>query len=516
MAKVDTNTELSLEMKKISKNFGGVNALAEAEFSCAKGVVHALIGENGAGKSTLVKILCGVVKSDAGSIYINGREVGIGNPSDAEKYGIAAVFQELSSIPDLSVAENIFLGREPGDALGLIDFKKMNAISEELLDRFGIDIDPRLLAGDLSLAEKQFVEIAKALSKNPDIIIFDEATSALGQTEVDILFGLIRRLTREEKKTVIFISHKMNELEAIADNATVFRDARHVSTFKMGTVSNDQITRWIVGRDLDKTYPPRKTRLTGETVLSMKNVATAGKLKNVTVDVRKGEILGIAGLQGHGQSEFLRVIYGSIPIESGVIGLRGKEVRIKNPKDAISRGIALIPEDRKTEGLHVMLPVKENLSIMSLDNISRAGWLSSKLEKEANDSVISQLNIKIHNQNQMAVNLSGGNQQKVVIGKVLATKSDILLMGDPTRGIDVGTKAELYQLMRNLSEEGNTIILYSTEINELIGLCDRVLVLKNGQIVANLEGENITKASIVNASLGMGKGENANATVQQQ
>jgi ribose transport system ATP-binding protein len=364
-----------------------------------------------------------------------------------------------------------------------------------------------MIIGDLSLAEKQLVEIAKALSKNPDIIVFDEATSALGQSEVDFLFDLIRKLTKEEHKTAIFISHKMNELEAIADYATVFRDAKNVATFKMGTVNNEQITKWIVGRDLDKTYPRRKTPLSNEIVLSLKNVSVAGKLKNITTNVRKGEILGIAGLHGHGQSEFLRVLFGAAPLHEGSISVKGRDARIKKPRDAIGEGIAFMPEDRKTEGLHVALSVKENLSIMTLDKKSRMCWMISTLEKEANKNIISQLNIKISSPEQLAVNLSGGNQQKVVIGKVLATESDILLMGDPTRGIDVGTKAEMYQLMRNLSEEGRTILLYSTEINELIGLCDRVLVLKNGSIAALLEGEEITKASIVNASLGIGKGD---------
>jgi ribose transport system ATP-binding protein len=499
----------ALEMKGISKNFGGIRALEDADFSCERGAVHALIGENGAGKSTLVKILCGLIKSDKGTISVNGEPAKINNPVDAGKYGISAVFQELSSVPDLSVAENIFLGREPAGRSSLINFKNMNEMAKNLLEDLGIALDPRIMAGDLSLADKQLVEIAKAMSKKPDIIVFDEATSALGQEEVELLFELIRRLTKRDGKAAIFISHKMNELEAIADYATVFRDSRNVSAFKMGSVSNEQITRWIIGRDLDKTFPARTSPLSGECVLRMRNISVHNKLSNVSVDIKKGEILGLAGLQGHGQGEFLKVLFGSLQLDGGLIELKGVPIKIKNPGEAIKNGIALIPEDRKTEGLHITLSVKENLSIMILNKISKAGWLSSSMEKAINQEAVGSLSIKISDTEQLAVSLSGGNQQKVVIGKVLATKSDILLMGDPTRGIDIGTKAEIYHLIRSLSENGNTILLYSTEINELIGLCDRVIVLKKGQIVAELSGINITKTSIINASLGIGGSETA-------
>lgn len=505
----DTELETVLEMKGISKNFGGVKALIDADFSCAKGEVHALIGENGAGKSTLVKILCGVVKNDTGTIKINGKEVHIHHPQDAGKNGIAAVFQELSLVPELSVSENIYLGHEPKNKLRLIDFVKMNTMAAVLLKELGINVDVRSVVEDLSLADKQLVEIAKALStEGVEIIVFDEPTSALGQAEVELLFKLIRKL-KNEGKTAIFISHKMNELEQIADRVTVFRDARFVQTFKMGTVSNAQITNWVAGRSLDETYPKRRTPISDEVVLKLENVRSGNKLKNINVEIHRGEILGIAGLQGHGQTEFLRSIFGVAHVDDGAIYLKGERIKLRHPKEAIRKGIALIPEDRKTEGLHITMTVGENLSMMSLEKISTAGWLSRKKEHEVCSRAIQQMSIKTPNIDQLAQNLSGGNQQKIVIAKAIATEADILLLGDPTRGIDIGTKAELYQLFRNESEKGRTILLYSTEMNELIGLCDRVLVFEGGAVVSELKGTDITETAILNASMGIKDGGKA-------
>ncbi|MEB3103797.1 sugar ABC transporter ATP-binding protein [Ferviditalea candida] len=491
-----------IEADGLNKNYGGVRALIDAKFSCARGEVHALLGENGAGKSTLIKILCGVVKPDSGRIRMQGKEVEINSPMDAVRHGIVAVFQELSLVPDLSVAENIYLGHEPKNKFGLIDFKKTNEMAHELLNELGFEIDSKALVRDLPLAQKQLVEISKALSRNPQLIIFDEATSALGQHEVNQLFTLIKRLTKQEK-TVVFISHRMNELHQIADRATIFRDTRYITTFDWGTVGNEQIVNWIAGRDLNETFSKRKKMETKEIALDIRNLSSGRRLRNINLQVRKGEILGIAGLQGHGQSDFLRALFGAYPVEQGEIKLYGRDVSLKSPEAAIKQGIALVPEERKTDGLLLTRSVRENLALMTLDRRQTAGLINTKEEDSAVDQTVAMLNIKTHDLNQEVGNLSGGNQQKVVIGKAILTHAKVLLLADPTRGIDVGTKAEIYQLMNKLTEEGMTILFYSTELAELIHVCHRVAVFKQGQIVAILEEEEVNELNIINAALSM-------------
>ncbi|WHH60371.1 sugar ABC transporter ATP-binding protein [Petroclostridium sp. X23] len=491
-----------LELVGISKNYGGVKALIESDFKCGSGEVHAVLGENGAGKSTLLKILCGVVKKDTGVIRLRGEQIEINSPNDAEKHGIAAVFQELSLVQDLSVAENIYIGREPKNKYGLVSFSKMNEMAEKLFEELGLHIQPEAMISDLPLAQQQLVEIAKALSKNPDIIIFDEATSALGSEEVKILFSLIKKLTAEGK-TAIFISHRMDELEQIADYATVFRDARYITTFKWGTVSNEQIINWIAGRKLEETYP-KKNKITSDNIaLEISHLSSGRRLKNIDLQVKEGEILGIAGLQGHGQSQFLRALFGAYPIQKGEVKIFGRKVHIKSPEEAIKAGIVLVPEDRKNEGLLLPRSVRENLATMVLKQIQNMGLLSTAKENSMIHSAVEMLKIKTPNLEQAVVNLSGGNQQKVVIGKALLTEAKIILLADPTRGIDVGTKAEIYQLMNNLAKEGNTILFYSTELAELVGVCNRVIVFKEGRINGELTGADIDEHSIINAALGI-------------
>jgi len=491
-----------LKVTGVSKNYGGVRALIDSRLSCEKGEVHALLGENGAGKSTLVKILCGVVKPDSGTIQINNKTVEIHSPAEANRLGIAAVFQELSLVPDLSVAENIWLGHEPLNRFGLIDYKKMKNMTESLFEKLGLEIDPDLLVRDLPLAQQQLVEIAKALSKDPEIIILDEATSALGAQEIDLLFALIKRLTKEGK-TVIFISHRMDELDQIADRATVFRDARYITTFKWGSVTSEQIVNWIAGRDLEETYPKKSGSKSPEIALEIRRLSSGRVLRNIDLEVRKGEILGLAGLQGHGQSEFLKALFGVQPVTRGEIKIFGKKTEIKSPVSAIAAGIAYVPEDRKTEGLLLTRSVRENLSLMTLDR--RQVWSLIRSKAETGDCLksVEMLNIKTPHLEQAVEHLSGGNQQKVAIAKAILTQAKILLLANPTRGIDVGTKTEIYQLMHDLADQGITILFYSTELPELVGVCDRVAVFKQGEISAILTEEEINESNIINAALGI-------------
>jgi ribose transport system ATP-binding protein len=476
--------------------------LVNADFECHCGEVHALIGENGAGKSTLVKILCGVVQADAGTVILNGNEIKVNIPTEATDLGIAAVFQELSLVPELSVVENIYLGCEPTHFLGQINSKKMNVETRRIMHELGFDIDVRTLVKDLNFAQQQLVEIAKALSKNPDIVIMDEATSALGSKDAKVLFQIIRRLVERDNKAVIFISHRMNELSEVADVATVYRDARYVGSFKWGAKTHNEIISMVAGRAIESAFPPKKERLPDEVALKVEGVTYKDKLKNISFDVRKGEIFGLGGLTGHGQTDLLDVLFGAVRPDRGKIELNGQLLTLRSPRKAIRNRIALTPADRKKDGLLLERPVRDNLALMTLSRRSHFGVINKKAENLAIRRMTELLQIKVAYPEQLAMYLSGGNQQKVVIGKSLLTEADVLLLSDPTRGIDVGTKHEIYPLIRKLSEEGITVILYSTENSELLGLCDRVAVLKQGELAAMLEGDTLTEHEILRAALG--------------
>ena len=493
--------EMILQANKISKRFGGVQALAGCDLICYKGEVHALIGENGAGKSTLIKILCGVERQDEGEIIYKGEKIDIKSPSDAASRGIVPVFQELSLIRDLSVAENIYLACEPKKN-GLIDFKKMARDAQEVLDSLNFNIDSRALVRQLSLAEQQLVEIAKAVSKDPEVLIMDEATSALGQEQVENLFAIIRRLA-QNGKSIIFISHKMNELAEIANRATIYRDAHYVVSFRWGEYSNDEIISAIAGRKIESSFPEKRDVSKNEVVLKTEHLCYKNLLKDVSVSVRKGEIFGLAGLNGHGQVEFLNALFGAERLDKGTITFKNKNIRVRSPKSALRQGIAMTPADRKNDGLLLTRSIRENISLMVLDKISRLGIIEPVKENKGIDEMTELMKIKMDRPEQATGTLSGGNQQKIVLGKAILTHSDILLLADPTRGIDVGTKTEFYQLIHRLADLGITILLYSTEYTELLGLCNRVAVFKAGEIVAVLEGETLTEREILKASLGI-------------
>jgi ribose transport system ATP-binding protein len=492
-----------MSMQEISKHFGGIKALIDGQLQCMRGETHVLIGQNGAGKSTLVKIISGIVNSDTGVIKINGETVKINNTADATKYKIASVFQELSLIEDLSVAENIFLGNELTNTFGQVSFKNMYKEAESFLKEINMDLNPRFLVRDLNLCQKQMLEIAKALYKEPEILILDEATSALGANEVKWLFNKIKEMTKKENKAVIFISHRMNELNQVADRATIFRDARFLITFEWGKLTNDEIISYISGKERQNNNIKKNIPKSDKITLELKDVSKGHVLKNINIQLKEGEILGIAGLSGHGQVELLHNLYGDGTFDTGSIYVYGKKVKIKNQRDALKNGIVLVPEDRKNEGLILKRSIKENITMMSLNQIQKFGKIIRKKEQEKIDESVGNLSIKAPNVELEVESLSGGNQQKVLISKALSTNSKIILLSDPTRGIDVGTKNEIYQLMLRLAKEGFSIIFFSTETSEIISICNRVLIFYEGKARVELIGDEITEENIVAGSIGI-------------
>ena len=498
-------SEPLLRMEAITKHYGGVRALEDVKFECRAGRIHALLGENGAGKSTLIKILAGVVQPDSGRMIIEGQHVTFASPAAANAAGIACIFQELSLLPDLSVADNIFI-TDPPMFFGVIDHGAQQRLAEEALARVGgEDIHPLSPVGDLPLSRRQMVEIAKALARNPKILILDEATSALTAADVGKVFRLLRQL-RENGLAIIYISHRMHEIAELADDCTVFRNGRYVSTFAAGTKSDDAIVEMMIGREYSNVFPPLSgTRSIAPSLLKIKDLSWAGELNNVNLDVKAGEVVGLGGLDGQGQRQLLLALFGTLIGVSGTIEINGKAVRMSSPGRAKSKdvGIALIPEDRKNEGLMLPMSVRDNLSFASIENFSRFGVVDRKAEDAAIADMIKLLNIRTDGVDVPVASLSGGNQQKVVIAKWLMTKPRIILLNDPTRGIDVGTKQELYVLLRRLAEGGAAILFYSTDYDELIGCCDRVLVFYNGEVTRTLEGADLTEHNLIASALNL-------------
>jgi ribose transport system ATP-binding protein len=505
----ETTDRPLVEALEVTKHYAGVTALDKANFSCRPGSIHALIGENGAGKSTLIKILTGVVIPDSGVLKVEGQTVSLNSPARAGQLGIVPVFQELSLLPDLTVAENIFMTNPPHNRFGLIDRKALNGQTEELFANFGFHhLDPEALLSELPLAQRQMVEIAKALSRQPRLLILDEGTSALTIREVKLVFKVMERM-RQENRSVIFISHRMDEIEEIADTITIFRDGHNVGVFPAGTVSHDEMVQLMIGRKLEQVFPEKSPRPMEEKfLLEVKNLGWEHVLHDISFTLGKGEILGFGGLEGQGQGELLFALFGVLRNLQGSIYIEGRPTRINSPAVAAQAGIGLafIPEDRKTEGLLLPMSVGDNISMATIDRHTRLGLIDDRREKNAIQRMIEQLKIKTPSPHIPVRNLSGGNQQKVVIAKWLLTEAKILLLYDLTRGIDVGTKQELYQLIRTLADEGVGILFFSTELAELVGMCDRVLVLYEGQIQRELKGPEITEENLVAAALGLNTG----------
>jgi ribose transport system ATP-binding protein len=496
-------------MEGVSKRYGGVNALTHADLTVEAGHIHGVLGENGAGKSTLMKIMAGVVQPNEGRMTLDGKEASFSGPAAANAAGIVCIFQELSLVPELSVADNICISNPP-KRFGLIDRKAQRRIAEEALARAGgEDIHPLAPVKDLPLSRRQLVEIAKALIRRPRILILDEATSALTAADVRKVFAVLKRL-RQEGLALLYISHRMAEIAELADECTVFRNGRNVGTFKAGAKNDNEIVEMMIGREYSHVFPPKPEPLPADKAptLEVRDLCWNNRLRNVSLQVRAGEIVGLGGLDGQGQRELLLSLFGVLRGCSGDILIDGQKVTIRGPRDAKRNavGMALIPEDRKTEGLMLPMSVRDNLSMASLKRFARGGVVDRDAENRAIDEMVSLLAIKTDGTAVAVGTLSGGNQQKIVIAKWLMTKPRVILLNDPTRGIDVGTKAEIYQLLRKLADAGAAIVYYSTDYDELVGCCDRVLVLYDGAVGRVLSGEEITERALVSSALNLGSG----------
>jgi ribose transport system ATP-binding protein len=484
-----------LQLAGISKHFAGTRALENVEFACQRGTIHGVLGENGAGKSTLIKIISGVLKPDTGIMRIDGQTVDFARPSEANAAGVVCIFQELSLVPDLTVADNICLANPP-QRLGMIDRRAQGLFAQEILARIKCeDVDPNALVRDLSLSRRQMVEIAKALGKSPRLLILDEATSALTRNDVETVYELLAAL-RRDNVACLFISHRMNEVERLCDTLSVFRNGRHVETFAKGTLIDRDIVRLMIGREVD-------AQLARAPHLRIDNLTWENRLKGASLSVGKGEIVGLGGLDGQGQRELMLALFGVLRSVEGRVQVGERTGVPSSPaaaKHEPSR-ICLVPEDRKTEGLMLPMSIADNLLAASYARVSRGPFIDPGREKRAVADAIAKLQIKVGSPDDAVATLSGGNQQKVVIAKWLMTDPEVILLNDPTRGIDVGTKQELYRLMRQLADEGRAILFYSTDYAELIGCCDRVAIMYDGAIVTELSGEAINEEAIVGASL---------------
>jgi len=494
-------------MQGVSKRYGGVRALQDADLVIEAGRIHAVLGENGAGKSTLIKIMAGVVTPDQGRMLLDGKPVSFASPAGASAAGIACIFQELSLIPDLSVADNIAISNPPRH-LGLIDRRAQRRMAEEALARAGADnIHPLALVKDLSLSRRQMVEIAKALARKPRILILDEATSALTAADVTKIYGVLKRL-RAEGLALLYISHRMHEIAELADECTVFCNGRSVASFAAGTRTDNEIVELMIGREYNAVFPAHKQRAVSGAPppLEVRHLGWSERLNDISLQVRAGEVIGLGGLDGQGQRELLLALFGVLQGTTGEILIDGRPVTIAGPNVAKRKriGMALIPEDRKTEGLMLPMSVRDNLSFAALDRLSHWGVVDGAAEQHAVERIVRLLAIRTDGTAVPAGSLSGGNQQKLVIGKWLMMAPRILLLNDPTRGIDVGTKQEMYQLLRELAENGAAILFYSTDYDELIGCCDRVLVMYDGAIRRELIGPEITERALVSSALNIG------------
>ncbi len=496
----------SIEGMAISKSFGGVRALRNASFSAMRGEGHALVGANGAGKSTLIKILSGLYPPDTGQVRVQDRDVSLGSPQAALRLGIATVFQELTLLPYMTVAENLLLGREPR-VCGLIRRGSLPDAAQALLDRYQVaDLNPMELVAHLPLGQRQIVEIVKTVSRNPEILFLDEPTSALAEGEVKWLFQLIHDL-RGRGVCMVFTSHRWNEIKGIADRITVFRNGESVGIFTGAELSEEAAVELMTGRKLDMQYP-EPAALAQRTAVFAGSDLTGRALNGATFAAYKGEILGIGGLAGQGQRDLFLALFGAQRIKSGTIAIEGRTVKLRNPREAIRAGIALVPEDRKTEGLFLPLSIRANLTLPVLGRLTRAGIIKRSAEESMNHGIIEQLAIRTPSQDQPVGALSGGNQQKVLIGRWLLSGARILLFYDITRGVDVATKHDIYELMLRLAGQGHTLIFYSTDTEELAHVCHRVIIMREGRFVAELEGKTISPEAIVAAAMRIHSQEN--------
>lgn len=495
--RTNTTDDFILKMHDITKSFPGVKALQNVNLEIKRGEIHAIVGENGAGKSTLLKILAGAYTRDQGTIEIDGERVEALTPKIAENLGIAIIYQEFSTLPHLSISENIFLGRQPRNwhGKGFIDWNKCNLESRDLLKRVGLDISPDIKASQLKVAEQQMLEIAKALSKKAKIIIMDEPTAPLTNREIENLFSVIREL-KAQGVTIIYVSHRLIEITEICDRVTVIRDGCNIGTAEIKDISIQEMIRMMVGRNVTEMFPKARVDI-GEKLLEVINLSTEDKLSEISFHVGKGEIVGISGLVGAGRTELARAIFGADPITSGIVKINGTPIQIKNPATAIRAKIGLVPEDRKHQGLVLMMNVTENTTLANLLTFMHFGKLSIQNEERVTKKFVDKLRIVTPNIYEETGNLSGGNQQKVVLSKWLCANCNLLIIDEPTRGIDVGAKVEIYELMNELVKSGIGIIMISSELPELIGICDRILVMHEGKLCKELHRNEFSEEAIM-------------------
>jgi ribose transport system ATP-binding protein len=490
--------KIVLSLENITKRYPGVLALNDVSMSFLEGEVHALLGENGAGKSTLIKAVAGAINLDGGIIHVGGQDHQQMTPHLSRSLGIEVIYQEFNLVPPMSVAENIFLGDKGSDKF-LVDYKAMKTKARDIFKLFNVDINPDAMVQDLPPAKQQIVEIAKAVSKNVKILIMDEPSAPLSVSEVEHMFEIIRSL-KQKGVTIIYISHRLEEVFRISDRVSVMRDGRYVATRLTKETNRKELINLMVGRELKESYPARANP-PGEIALEVKNLSGNGD-RDISFSVRKGEILGISGLVGAGRTELAMLLFGAVPSESGEVLIDGRPVQIKSPHDAIQKGVGLLTEDRKGQGLFLEMGVGWNISFPIIRKLSKYGVVNTKVETEIAQKYKERINIKTPSLEQRVINLSGGNQQKVVLAKALAAESDVLIFDEPTRGIDVGTKQEIYQLMTELANNGNAILMISSDMEELLGMSDRIIVLSEGKLAGEVTKEQFSQDYILDLASG--------------
>ena len=491
---------MRIEMRGIDKSFGSNQVLKQAGFTLESGEVHALMGENGAGKSTLMKILTGVYTKDAGTVLVDGKEVNYKNPQEAEKAGIVFIYQELNVMFDLTVEENLFMGKEIHGKFGICDRKAMQKKAREALNTLGVDISPKTVMSELSVGQQQMVEICKALMADAKVIIMDEPTAALTQSETVALFKVIESL-RKKGVSMVYISHRMEEIFELCDRITVLRDGSYIGVKNIPETNMNEIVKMMIGREIGERYPSRDVKI-GKEVLKVKGLTRKGTFHDVSFSVRAGEVLGVSGLMGAGRTEIMQAIFGNLSYESGSIEIDGKEVKISNPRQAMEQGIGFITEDRKTEGLMLDKSIRENISLCNLGRISKSSVISKEAEKNMVEEAIKDLHIKCFGPYHECNNLSGGNQQKVVLAKWIITNPKILILDEPTRGVDIGAKKEIYSIINKLAAQGVAIIMVSSELPEVLGMSDNIMVVREGEVRGIISYEEANQERVMTLATG--------------
>ena len=491
---------MRIEMRGIDKSFGSNQVLKQAGFTLESGEVHALMGENGAGKSTLMKILTGVYTKDAGTVLVDGKEVNYKNPQEAEKAGIVFIYQELNVMFDLTVEENLFMGKEIHGKFGICDKKAMQKKAQEALNILGVNISPKTVMAELSVGQQQMVEICKALMADAKVIIMDEPTAALTQSETVALFKVIESL-RKKGVSMVYISHRMEEIFELCDRITVLRDGSYIGVKNIPETNMNEIVKMMIGREIGERYPSRNVKI-GKEVLKVKELTRKGTFQDVNFSVRAGEVLGVSGLMGAGRTEIMQAIFGNLSYESGTIEIDGKEVKISNPRQAMEHGIGFITEDRKTEGLMLDKSIRENISLCNLRRISKSSVISREAEKNMVAEAIKDLHIKCFGSYHECNNLSGGNQQKVVLAKWILTNPKILILDEPTRGVDIGAKKEIYSIINKLAAQGVAIIMVSSELPEVLGMSDNIMVVREGEVRGIISYEEANQERVMTLATG--------------